>query len=110
MGNGSRVTASFPTSSYRVAKIILMILGTIILVPFLLGAIIALVSWLSGNRDVATIAGFALLVMTPFAAAFLFIVAFFSGMVMFSRHKSKSEKIVITEFVRGIYRDVTVAG
>jgi hypothetical protein len=110
LGNGSRVTASFPKSSFRVAKIILMILGTLIFVPILLAAIIALVAWLSGNRDVATIAGIGLLFMVPFAAVFFTMLAIFGGMIMFGRHKSKSDKVVISEFVRSIYRDVTVAG
>jgi hypothetical protein len=59
---------------------------------------------------VATIDGVGLLVMVPFAAAFLGIVTIFGGLLMFGTYQRKSEKTDIFEFVRSIYRDVTVAG
>lgn len=110
LGNGSRIAASVPKQSFRVAKIILMIIGILVLVPVLLVALVTLIAWLSGNSDVTTIGGLVLMVMVVFVASFLGIASIFGGMLMFGRYQRKSEMNAIVEFVRNLYRDVTVAG
>jgi len=109
-GNGCRITAGFPTQSFRVAKIILTVLGVLVFAPFLTAALITLAAWLSGNSDAATISGLMLSVMTPFAAALLGVAALFYGLLTFGKYQRKSEMKAVAEFVRNLFKDVTAAG
>lgn len=72
--------------------------------------LLTFLAWLTGNPNMATVAGFVLLVMVVFVAAFLGIATIFCGLLMFGRYQRKLEKNAVVEFVRNLYRDVTVAG
>lgn len=76
----------------------------------LIAALVTLFAWLGGNSDAATITGLGFMVMVPFVAAFLGITAIFYGMLAFGKYQRKSEMNAVAEFVRNLYKDVTVAG